>query len=145
MTDQVIFLTPQDDLSRAIDIMQEGEFRHIPITDEQGKLQGIISDRDILRQLHYAGRRPLQRQKKFREHLFRADRDFANLKMPLETIMTAKVTHVPPDTSAYTAAEKLLRSKLSCLPVVDDQNNLMGIVTTADLMSTLLTVYGQPG
>jgi CBS domain-containing protein len=144
MTEQAITLTPQDDLSQAIDIMQEGEFRHIPITNEQGKLQGIISDRDILRHLHYAGRRPLTSQKKFREHLFKAELDFVNLKMPLETIMTTKVTHVPPDTSAYTAAKKLLKSKVSSLPVVDDQNNLMGIVTTADLMRTLFTIYGHP-
>ncbi len=141
MTEQVISLTPQDELFRAIDTMQEGEFRHIPITDEQGKLLGIISDRDILRHLHYAGRRPLQRQKKFHDHLFRYDPGFINLMMSLETIMTGKVTHVPPETSAYTAAEKLLKSKVDCLPVVDDQNNLMGIVTTVDLMSTLLTIY----
>jgi len=145
MTEQVITLSPQDELFRAIDIMQENEFRHIPIIDEQGKLQGIISDRDVLRHLHYAGRRPLQPPKKFRDHLFKADPDFVNLWIPLETIMTAKVTHVPPEAATYTVAEKLRKSKVSCLPVADDQNNLMGIVTTTNLMSTLLTIYGRLG
>ena len=141
MTEHVITLSPQDELFRAIDIMQENEFRHIPITDEQGGLKGIISDRDVLRHLHYAGRRPLWPQKKFRDHLFRADPDFVNLWMPLETVMTTKVNHVPPETDTYTAAKKLRKSKISCLPVVDGQNDLMGIVTVTDLMSTLLTLY----
>ena len=141
MTEHVITLAPQDELFRAIDIMQENEFRHVPIIDEQGKLQGIISDRDVLHNLHYAGQRPLQPQKKFRDHLFRSDPDFVNLMMSLETIMTTKVNHIPPETDTYTAAKKLRKSKASCLPVVDDQNNLMGIVTSADIMSTLLTIY----
>ena len=141
MSEQVISLMPEDDLFRVVDIMQDSKFRHIPVTDEDGKLQGIISDRDILRYLHYAGRRPLQRQKKFRDHLFRADPGFVNLMMPLEMVMTSKVTHILPEASAHSAAKKLLKSKVGCLPVVDDQNNLTGIVTTADLMSTLLTIY----
>ena len=141
MTKRIISLTPQDEFFLAIDIMQEKEIRHMPIIDEQGRMQGIISDRDILRNLHYAGRRPLKPQKKFRDHLFRSAPDFINLMMPLETIMTTKVNYVPPETSAYTAAKKLRKSKISCLPVVDSQNNLMGIVTTTDLMKALLIVY----
>ena len=141
MTIQVISLTPQDDLAEAINLMQDNKFRHIPIIDEQGKLQGIISDRDVLRHLHYAGKRPMARQKKFRDHLFRVNPQFVNLKLPLERIMTQKVTHISPDSCTYSAAETLRKSKVSCLPVADDQNILLGIVTMTDLMSALLAVY----
>jgi len=141
MTRQVFSLSPQHDLAEAINLMQENKFRHIPIIDENGKLQGIISDRDILRHLHYAGKRPMGRQKKFRDHLFKVDPKFVNLKMPLERIMTQKLTHISPDSSTYSAAETLRKSKVSCLPVADDQNNLLGIVTMTDLMSALLDAY----
>ena len=143
MTRPVISLTPQDDLAEAINLMQDNKFRHIPIIDEYGKLQGIISDRDILRHLHYAGKRPMAQQKKFREHLFRVDPQFVNLKLPLERIMTRKVTHIPPDNSTCDAAGTLRKLRVSCLPVVDEQNNLLGIVTMTDLMSALLAVYGE--
>ena len=143
MTRPVISLTPQDDLAEAINLMQDNKFRHIPIIDEYGKLQGIISDRDILRHLHYAGKRPMGRQMKFREHLFRVDPEFVNLKLPLERIMTRKVTHILPDNSTCDAAETLRNLRVSCLPVVDEQNNLLGIVTVTDLMSVLLAVYGE--
>ena len=143
MTIQVNCLTPQDDLAEAINLMQDNKFRHVPIIDEHGKLRGIISDRDVLRHLHYAGKRPVGRQGEFRDHLFRVNPDFINLKLPLERIMTHKVTHIPPGSSTCSAAETLRNSRVSCLPVVDKQNNLLGIVTMTDLMSALLAFYGD--
>lgn len=141
MTEQVIQLTPQDNLAKAMQLMQEREFRHVPVTDEQGKLQGIVSDRDILRHLHFAGKRPLSKPEKFRAHLFRVDPKFVNLELPLERIMTRKVTHVLPSCTVFNAAEILRKTKVSCLPVLDEQGKLRGIVTTTDLMRPLLAVY----
>ena len=141
MTEHVISLTPQDDLEEAINLMQEHEFRHIPIVDEQGNLQGIVSDRDILRRLRYAGKRPTWRQTKFRDHLFRTDPESISLKLPLKGIMTRKVTHILPGTSVYKAAKILHKLKVSGLPVLDEQKNLIGIVTRTNLISALLEVY----
>jgi len=143
MTIEVNCLTPQDNLSAAMNLMQENKIRHIPILDEPGKLQGIVSDRDILRHLHYTGKRPTGQQSKFRDHLFRVNPDFVNLRLPLEQIMTHKVTHISPDKSTYSIVEILRKLKVSCLPVVDEQNNLLGIVTMTDLMYALLGVYGE--
>lgn len=141
MTEQVIWLTPQDNLAKAMRLMQEQEFRHVPVTDEQGKLRGIVSDRDILRHLHFAGRRPLSKPKKFRAHLFRVDPKFVNLELPLERIMTRKVTHVLPSCTVFNAAEILRKTRVSCLPVVDEGKNFRGIVTATNVMRALLAVY----
>ena len=143
MTIQVSCLTPEDELAEAIDLMKENKFRHIPIIDELGKLQGIVSDRDVLRHLHYAGKRPMGQQENFREHLFRVEPDFVNLKLPLERVMTHKIIHIPPGSSTYSAADTLYKSRISCLPVIDEYNNLLGIVTLTDLMSALLAIYGE--
>jgi CBS domain-containing protein len=143
MTKQVISLLPQDDLATAIDLMQEHKFRHIPIINEDGKLRGIVSDRDVLRQLHYAGKRPMGKESKFRDHLFRADPNFINLERPLIRMMTRTVTHVLPGMSVCDAAKILYELRLSCLPVLDEQKNLLGILTMTDLMSALLAIYGN--
>ena len=58
MVEEFICLEPQENIARAIEVMQDEEIRHILIKDEQGKFLGLISDRDILRSLPYAGRRP---------------------------------------------------------------------------------------
>jgi CBS domain-containing protein len=42
-------LRPEDAVAYALNIMAVGGFRHVPITDEAGRLEGIVSIRDILR------------------------------------------------------------------------------------------------
>ncbi len=141
MTEQVISLEPQDNLARAMEVMQTEEIRHVIIMDEQEKFVGLVSDRDILRNLPYSGRRPSSPPKKFREHLFTTDPWTTNFLMPLENVMTRKVLHILPGCSVREAAEILYTKKISCLPVIDKQKKLRGIVTVTDLMRTLLTAY----
>ena len=141
MTEQVISLEPQDNLARAIAVIQDEEIRHIPIMDEQEKFVGLVSDRDILRNLPYAGRRPPSPPKRFREHLFASDPWTTNFLMPLERVMVRKVLHIRPGCSVCEAADMLYTKKISCLPVVDEQEKLRGIVTVTDLMRALLAAY----
>jgi CBS domain-containing protein len=141
MTEQVISLAPKDNLGTAIVLLQQERFRHIPIVNEQLKLVGIVSDRDILRYLPFAGMRLRKPAKTFREHLFRIYPEFVNLQLPLERIMTRKVTHVSPDCTVYDAADILCRMKVSCLPVLDEEKILRGILTVTDLMRALLVAY----
>ena len=141
MTEQVICMEPQDSLAKAIEVMQTEKFRHVPIIDEQGKFVGLVSDRDILRNLPFAGKRPLLPAKKFREHLFATDSWTENLQQPLESVMAQKVLHILPGCSVCKAADTLYSKKISCLPVVDKQEKLLGIVTVTDLMRALLWAY----
>ena len=141
MTEQVICLGPQDNLATAIEVLQTEGFRHIPITDEQGKFVGLVSDRDILRNLPFAGRRPLSLPERFREHLFATDPETKSLQLLLESVMVRKVLHILPSCSVCEAADILHSKKVSCLVVVDEQEKLRGIVTVADLMRALLAAY----
>jgi CBS domain-containing membrane protein len=141
MTKQVICLEPQDNLARAIEVLHTEEFRHIPIIDEQAEFSGLVSDRDILRNLPFAGRRPPSPPKRFREHLFATDSWTKSLQLPLESIMARKVLHILPGCSVCEAAEILYKKKISCLPVVDEHEKIRGIVTVTDLMRALLAVY----
>ena len=141
MSEQVICLETQDNLARAIEVLQAEEFRHIPIIDEQGKFVGLVSDRDILRNLPFAGRRPPSPPKRFREHLFAIDSWTKSLQLPLDSIMKRKVLHILPGCSVCEAADILYKKKISCLPVIDEQEKLRGVVTVTDLMRALLAAY----
>jgi len=141
MTEQVICLEPQDNVARAIELLQTEEFRHVPIIDEQREFVGLVSDRDILRNLPFAGRRPPSPPKRFREHLFATDSWTKSLQLPLESIMKRKVLHILPSCSVCKAAEILYKKKIGCLPVVDEREKLRGIVTVTDLMRALLWAY----
>ena len=141
MTEQVICLEPQDNLARAIEVMQTEKVRHVPIIDEQGKFVGLVSDRDILRNLPYAGKRAPLPPKIFREHLFATESWTKSLVLPLESVMAQKVLHISPKCSVCKAADTLYREKISCLPVVDKREKLLGMVSVTDLMRTLLCAY----
>ncbi len=141
MTKQIISLGPQDNLAIAIDVMQAEEIRHILIMDDTAEFVGLVSDRDILRNLPFAGKRPQYPPKKFREHLFAIKSWTKNLQLPLEKIMKRKVMHIPPGYRVSDAVNILYQNKISCLPVIDEQEKIWGIVTVTDLMQALLTAY----
>lgn len=142
MTKEVICLSPENDLEEAIDAMQAEKFRHILVTDEQDKLVGIVSDRDILRHLPFAGKRPPRESKVFRSHLFKAEHEEFELRRTLGTIMTKSVTHVSPGCTAIEVVGTLRKMRAGGMGVVDGET-ICGIVTTTDLMRLLLDVYSE--
>ncbi len=144
MTKEVICLEPQDDVAKAIKVLQTEKFRHVPIVGLDGKLAGLVSDRDILRNLPFAGKRPPCPPKIFREHLFAIDPWGNRHLQPLESIMVRHILHISPETRICDAAEILYKEKISCLPVVDERGKVQGIITVTDLMRALLLAYEPP-
>ena len=141
MTADVVSMTSADTLGRAKDMFQQHRFRHMPIVDAQGELVGIISDRDILRQLPFAGKRPPKDSGQFRGHLFKVDELSVSLQIPLERIMTRRVSSISADAKLSQAALTMRKQKISCLAVVHDDRKLCGIITVVDIMRSLLTLY----
>ena len=149
MTGQVVWLEEQDNLAKAMDVMQAGKFRHVPIVDKEGRLMGIISDRDILRYLPIRSRQGRiqgarsagTRAEVFRSNLFDVAPEDTSLGLPLRKIMSQEIVHVLPTCSFYDAVKMLHDMKISCLPVVDDEKKLRGIVTATDVMRGLLATY----
>jgi len=144
MVRQVVCLTEQDTLTRAIELLKKQRFRHLPILDEGNRLAGIVSDRDILRHLPYAGPRPPRTSREFRADLFRVGPRTRNLDLRMADVMTRNVHAVSPDTGIFDAAETLLRQKVSCLPVLDADRTVCGILTQTDLLRLLSTIYEGP-
>jgi len=137
MTEQVVYLEEQESLAEAMEVMQKGKFRHVPIVDEQKKLVGVISDRDVLRYLPYL--RP--GAESFHNRLFDVAPNNAATQQSLNQIMTRDVTCVLPSCDFYTAVKMLYEMNISCLPVTDDDKKLVGIVTVTDVMRGLLAAY----
>jgi CBS domain-containing protein len=116
-------------------------FRHVPIVDEEGAMVGILSDRDVLRYLPFMGGQRLPGTGEFRSSLFHVDMRDPSLSLPISSIMTRNVTHIRPDCSFYDAVKMLRELKISCLPVIDEEKKLRGIVTVSDVMRALLSAY----
>ena len=141
MTEQVACLGTGENLAAAMESMKNGEFRHVPIVDEEGAMLGILSDRDVLRYLPFIGGQRLPGTGEFRSSLFHVDMRDPSLSLPITSIMTRNVTHIRPDCSFYDAVKMLHELKISCLPVVDEEKKLRGIVTVTNVMRALLRAY----
>ena len=124
MTERPTTLTPDRPLSDACTIMFDRDIRHIPVTRE-GRLVGIISDRDLTRRGPIADAMVHQL----------VDRFFST---KVSDVMTQDdVRTVGPMTTLAEAARVLIATKRSALPVLDG-DSLVGIITTHDLLRALV-------
>ena len=143
MTEQPVSLEEQEILSDAIEVMQKEKIRHVPIVNREGKLVGMVSDRNVLRHLSTPPKhKPSQAEDEgFRTRLFAVDPKDPNLSLLLKRIMTKDIVSVLPSYGLFNAIGILHENMISSLLVVDEEENLLGIVTVTDVMRALFTVY----
>lgn len=137
MTQNLVTMAARQTLAEAVDILQKHELRHIPIVDEENHLVGILSDRDILRNLPYLSRNPAKASPKFREDLFRMEGSRAVLNQQIGNVMTTKLWTIEANCPLVEAALILMKKKIGVLPVVDSERKLQGIVSVVDLLSVV--------
>ncbi len=126
MTAQVHTLHLDDSLRTAASLFEREHFHHVVVL-ERGRVHGVVSDRDILKAISpFVGNPVLERPQ-----------DLSTLKKRVHQIMTRKPVTIGGDQSITAAADVMLTQRVSCLPVVDDDGKLLGIVTVRDLVGHL--------
>lgn len=131
MTRKIVTVTEKDVLEKLEEGMQRLRFRHLPVVDDGGKLVGLLTHGDI----RHAWSSPLSD----REH----DRNAIISQVPVGRIMQHEVVTVDPDDSLVEAGKLMWESKIGCLPVVDADGSLVGIITAADFIRVALHLLGQ--
>ncbi len=122
MTEKVLALRPDHDLSMLTRLMMEHNVRHVPIVDEEGDLVGLVSHRDLLRS-------SLIEQfevPSMVEHLILE-------QLKVREVMTCCVETVSPETDIREAAQLIWENKFGCLPVLNGRR-LVGILTESDFV-----------
>ena len=114
-------VTPGTCLRRVIEMMKTEGCRQFPVLDE-GKLVGIISDRDVRLVINS----PMVLHGRWQ------DEELLD-KVLVDSCMTANPMSVAPETPAYRAAKMLSLYKFGALPVIDD-DDLVGIITVTDFL-----------
>jgi acetoin utilization protein AcuB len=122
MTKSPVTVRPRDGIKDAIDKMKRGGFRHLPVVSEEGKLVGMLSDRDI---------------RLIRPSLAFVSREEAAQQLWSTYVEQAAVfdpVTIRPDASLERAAEIMLQWEIGAIPVVIEGNALVGIITYSDLL-----------
>ena len=122
MSTDLVTLTEDETLAHAQRCMARGRIRHLPVVRE-GKLTGLVTHRDLLAASFSI----------FAEVERNEQRRIFDTVRVVEAMHRDVVT-VSPTLGVAQAAAILLENKYGCLPVVDDEGILVGIVTEADFL-----------
>jgi IMP dehydrogenase len=107
-----VTLRPRDRVADALALMETYRISGVPITDESGKLVGILTNRDL----------------RFEDDTSR----------PVSELMTCEnLVTVPVGTTLEEARAALHRHKVEKLPVVDDDGRLKGLITVKDIQKRI--------
>lgn len=127
MTKDVVSVSEDDNLSNLLESMHAMHFRHTPVTDGD-RLVGLLTERDLLR----------TSSSSLLPH--RDSDNFLQKRFLVRDVMIRDVATVSPSTPLKDAGQLMLQRSIGCLPVVDDQNVLVGILTSSDLLEVAVSL-----
>lgn len=128
MTERVISIDPTMPIGDVYALMEQRNIRHFPIVRDDD-LVGIVSDRDIR---SVGSDLPSAKQG-------------VTLQDPVERIMSAPPITTYADDPVEESAHILRERKIGAMPVVDEQDRLIGIVTGIDFLEALIKMTGVEG
>ncbi len=126
MTTKVITIAPSTSVADALNLIRINKIRRLPVIDRDGKLVGIVSEKDLL----YASPSPATSLSVY-------EIGYLLSKLKVEDVMTRKLITVNEDVPLEEAALIMTQNKIGALPVVKD-GKLVGIITETDIFKTLL-------
>ena len=124
MTKDPLIVTPLETIAQADELMAVNRIRQLPVV-KTGELVGIITDRDIRSFLSV----PFLSVPEAREKA---------LHTPIAEVMTFDPLTLSPDDDLQEAVELLINEKIGGIPVVDEAEGIVGIVTYVDVLRCFL-------
>ena len=123
MRGKVVTLHVGDSLDVAEDIMGMGHIRHLPVVDAEERVVGIVSQRDLFG----ATISSVLNFSKDKEQKWMHT-------IKVRDVMSPEVTTIDREAGLEEAVDKLVTEKFGCLPVVDKDGKLVGLLTETDCL-----------
>lgn len=117
MTSNVRTCSPDDTLNRAAQIMWENDCGAVPIVDDEGRITGILTDRDVCMAAYTQGK-PLA-------------------EIPVGSAAAKAIVSARPDDTVETVATRMQDAQVRRVPIVDDGGHIVGIVALGDIARQL--------
>jgi CBS domain-containing protein len=141
MTTDVVTVSTGDSVETCAKLLQEHNISGLPVLDEAGRVAGMVTEGDLIRRASrvkapgyleiLGGLIYLGSPKKFVEELQRA------MSLEAGQLMSKNVIFIGPEDTVEKAATLMVEKRISRLPVVDEQQKLIGIVSRRDIMGSL--------
>lgn len=130
MTKKLVTLKLTDDLYKAERLFKEHHIRHIPVVDKKKHIIGMLSSTDLMR---------ISFLDSYDSNEVKVDNAIYNM-MSVEHLMVKNPIKITSTITIKSVVEILAKNEFHALPVVDS-DQLVGIVTTTDLLKYLLEQY----
>ncbi|MFZ1752783.1 MAG: CBS domain-containing protein [Caldilineaceae bacterium] len=132
MNAPAVTITPEIPFQDALKLMREKGYRRLPVVNRSGELVGIVSERDLL----YATPSPAS-------SLSIWELNYLLSQLQVREIMTKHVVTTTMDTPIEDAAEVMATRKIGGLPVVDENNYVLGVITETDIFKALVEMMAM--
>ncbi|KKO45612.1 CBS domain containing protein [Arsukibacterium ikkense] len=123
MTADPLCVTRQSTLKDAHDLMREKNIRHIPVIDENGELVGMLTQKIMIAKvmglMAQFGATALERKEK---------------QLLVSELMATDFAAVNAEQSLAEVADFFVSNRHGCLPVVNADNKIVGILTSSDFV-----------
>jgi CBS domain-containing protein len=129
MTETVVVIESDRPVSEVLDCFFQYPIHHLPVV-RQGRVAGMLSSADVVKLDYFVPKATSDRAK------------FLDERLTIEQLMHAPVVSLAPHVSIGDAAERMEEAGVHAAPVVDEGERVIGIVTTSDVIRSLL--HGPP-
>lgn len=123
MVTNPITIYVRDRFSRVEEKMRIHHIRHLPVLDDQQVLVGLITQRDLFRAVS-----PRETDSGYVYDKTQLD------SFILSHFMTREPFTLHSDDSVMECVEAMVTKKYGCIPIVDNERRLVGIVTQVDIL-----------
>lgn len=110
--DEIVTISPDATVAEAARLLSERRIGAVVVSSDGRRAEGILSERDIVRELGKAGAEVLDRK--------------------ASDVMTSKVSTCVCGEDALTVLERMTQGRFRHLPVVDDDGLMLGVVSIGD-------------
>ena len=131
MSRDVITVTPETSLFKAAKLLKEHDIRRLPVVDEKKRLVGIISDRDV---------RAASPSRATTLEMYELMYLLSEIKV--RDVMTASPISISPEQTVERVALLMEEKSIGGLPVVDENNTVVGIITDHDIFKVFVAITG---
>ena len=121
MSAPAITVRVDSDYRTAFDVMRERGVHHLPVVNANGQLVGIVAQRDML---------------------IGATRH-QNAPVEMSEVMRRPVISTKADLQVVEAARLMMTQKIGCLPVVDAEMKVLGVITESDLFEVFVRMLSS--
>jgi len=130
MSTDVISVGEETSMMKASVLMKENGIRRLPVV-RRGRLVGIVTDTDL---------KEASPSKATTLDIYEINYLLSEIKV--KELMSTDVIYVKPDETIEFAAVLMLENKISGLPVINDQQHLIGVITETDIFKALVHITG---